>query len=155
MQHSDIDLMADMLGDPEVMRFYPAPKTREQAAAWIAWNEENYAKHGYGLWIIETYDGEFVGDCGLTWQNVNDVPTLEVGYHVVAAAQGRGYGTEAATACRDYARDVVRSPELVAIIHPENEASERVARKLGMHRLKDDHGASIPVRTVLGMTFDA
>ena len=47
------------------------------------------------------------------------------------------------------------SPELVAIIHPENEASEHVARKLGMHRLEDDRGGNIPVRTVLGMTFEA
>lgn len=155
MRPADIDLMADMLGDPEVMRFYPSAKTREQAARWITWNEENYAEHGYGLWIVETIQGEFVGDCGLTWQEVNGAPKLEVGYHVVTARQGLGYATEAAIACRDYARDVVGSPELVAIIHPENEASERVARKLGMHRLADDHGGNIPVRTVLGMTFES
>lgn len=153
MQRTDLDLMASMLGDPEVMRFYPAPKTREQTAAWIAWNEDNYARHGYGLWIIETHDGAFIGDCGLTWQEVNAVPRLEVGYHVVTPAQGRGYATEAATACRDHARDVLASPELVAIIHPENVASERVARKIGMRRLEDDHGGSISVRTVLGMRF--
>ncbi|MDR2996558.1 MAG: GNAT family N-acetyltransferase [Microbacterium sp.] len=153
MQPADLDLMAGMLGDPEVMRFYPAPKTREQAAAWIAWNERNYAEHGFGLWIVETHDGQFVGDCGLTWQEVNGVRRLEVGYHVVAALQGRGYATEAATACRDYARDVLDAPELIAIIHPDNSASEGVARKLGMQRLDDDHGGSIPVRTVLGMRF--
>lgn len=155
MESADIDLMAEMLGDADVMHFYPAPKTREQAAAWIAWNEDNYAKHGYGLWIVETRDGEFIGDCGLTWQEVNGVPKLEVGYHVIRAAQGQGYATEAAIACRDYARNVVGSKDLVAIIHPDNEASERVARKLGMHRLQDDHGGTIPVRTVLGMSFDA
>lgn len=153
MHPADLDLMAGMLGDPEVMRFYPAPKTREQAAAWIAWNEENYADHGYGLWIVETHEGVFVGDCGLTWQEVNGVAKLEVGYHVITAMQGRGYATEAATACRNYARDVVGSPDLVAIIHPDNEASAGVARKLGMDRLADDHGGNIPVRTVLGMTF--
>lgn len=155
MSPADLDLMSDMLGDGDVMRFYPAPKTREQAAAWIAWNEANYAEQGYGLWIIETHDGQFVGDCGLTWQNVNGTPRLEVGYHVVSAAQGRGYATEAATACRDYARDVIGSPELVAIIHPENKASERVAQKLGMQPLEGGRGGSIPVRTVLGMTFGA
>ncbi|MDR1441017.1 MAG: GNAT family N-acetyltransferase [Bifidobacteriaceae bacterium] len=155
MRSTDIDLMAGMLGDPKLMRFYPAPKTRQQAAAWIAWNEENYAEHGYGLWIVETHDGEFAGDCGLTWQEVNGVPKLEVGYHVVTTAQGHGYATEAAMACRDYARDAVGARELVAIIHPQNEASERVARKLGMQRLEDDHGGDISVRIVLGMTFDA
>lgn len=153
MQHDDLDLVAGMLGDPEVMRFYPAPKTREQAAAWIAWNESNYAEHGHGLWIVETHDGEFVGDCGLTWQDVNGVRRLEVGYHVVTAKQGHGYATEAATACRDHARDVLQAPELVAIIHSENRASARVAEKLGMYRFEDDRGEDKPARAVFGMTL--
>lgn len=103
---------------------------------------------------METHDGDFIGDCGLTWQKVNGIPKLEVGYHIVTRAQGNGYATEAAMACRDYARDVVGATELVAIIHPDNTASERVARKLGMQQLEDDYGGNIPVRTVLGMAFD-
>ena len=35
---------------------------------------------------------------------MDGVTELEVGYHVVPALQGRGYATEAAAACRDYAR---------------------------------------------------
>lgn len=29
---------------------------------WIAWNRRNYEEHGFGLWIIETHGGRFVGD---------------------------------------------------------------------------------------------
>ncbi len=147
--------MAELLGDPEVMAFYPAPKTRAEAAEWIAWNQRNYARHGYGLWVIETLAGDFVGDCGLTWQEVNGVSRLEVGYHVGTRWQGRGLATEAAAACRDFARDHLDVAELVAIIHPDNRASERVAEKIGMRRAADDHGGDIPVRTVLGMLLDA
>ena len=32
MTEADLDAMAALLGDPAVMRFYPAPRTREQAA---------------------------------------------------------------------------------------------------------------------------
>lgn len=151
MNDTDLDNMAVLLGDPEVMRFYPAPKTREGAAGWIQWNRENYAQHGYGLWIVQTHDGEFIGDCGLTWQEVNAAQKLEVGYHVRSDLQGQGFATEAATACRDYAREHIRATELVAIIHPDNRASERVAEKIGMHRVADDRGGNIPVRTVLSM----
>lgn len=152
MTPEDIDLMAGLLGDPEVMTYYPAPKTREEAAKWIAWNQGNYAQHGYGLWIVETHDGEFLGDCGLTWQKINGESTeLEVGYHVRSDRQGAGYATEAAAACRDFARDALKSPRLVAIIHPENTASRRVAEKLGMQPVDEDHGGPIPVRTVMGM----
>jgi RimJ/RimL family protein N-acetyltransferase len=151
MGDADLDNMAALLGDPEVMRFYPAPKSREESLAWIRWNQANYAEHGYGLWIIETLAGEFVGDCGLTWQRVHGSLALEVGYHVRPELHGLGYATEAASACRDFARAHTDSTELVAIVHPDNRASERVAEKVGMHRVADDHDGSIPVRKVLSM----
>jgi RimJ/RimL family protein N-acetyltransferase len=154
MTSGDLDDMARLLGDPLVMEFYPAPKTRDEAARWIAWNEENYAADGFGLWVVETREGDFVGDCGLTWQDVNGEPKLEVGYHVRSELHGQGLATEAAAACRDLAREHGIADELVAIIHPDNTASERVARKIGMTRLDDDHGGDIAVRTVLGMRLD-
>ncbi|MFF2844207.1 GNAT family N-acetyltransferase [Paenarthrobacter sp. NPDC057981] len=150
MTPGDLDAMASMLGDPKVMTFYPAPKPRGEAAAWIAWNQANYASHGYGLWLVETHDGEFVGDCGLTWQNVNDRLELEVGYHVRVELQGRGYATEAALACLEYARDVLGAGRLVAINHPDNMASRCVAEHLGMRHLEDDLEGST-VRTVMGV----
>lgn len=148
---ADLDLMAGLLGDPGAMRFYPSPKNRHQAAEWIAWNERNYAEYGYGLWIIETLAGDFVGDCGLTWQKVNGVEKLEVGYHLGTVWQGLGLATEAASACRDYARSITDVGEIVAIVHPANRASERVAEKIGLHRMEDDRGGRLPVRRVLGM----
>ena len=150
MTPDDLDDMASLLGDPRAMAYYPAPKTRDEAAAWISWNQANYARHGYGLWIIETLDGGFVGDCGLTWQNVNGRSELEVGYHVRVELQGVGYATEAAMACRDFARDVLDVSQLVAIIHPENVASRRVAEHLGMRHIEDELEGSI-VRTVMGI----
>lgn len=127
MTDDDLENMSAMLADPDVMEFYPRPKSRDEAQAWIDWNKSNYVEHGYGLWIIETKAGEFAGDCGLTWQAVNGRPELEVGYHVRAEMQGRGYATEAAAACRDFARNILEVAHLVAIIHPDNTASRRVA----------------------------
>ena len=132
MAPDDLDDMALLLGDPEVMTYYPRPKTRDEAVQWIEWNRALYRTHGYGLWLLSTADDGFVGDCGLTPQLVDGVTELEVGYHVRPAAQGRGYATEAAAACRDYARTVLRAERLIAIIHPDNRASQRVAEKVGL-----------------------
>ena len=151
MTDADLDDMAAMLADSDVMEYYPRPKSREEAQGWIDWNKRNYLVHGYGLWIIETTTGEFIGDCGLTWQAVNGRPELEVGYHVRAAAQGRGYATEAASACLDFARDIVGAAHLVAIIHPDNQASRRVAEKIGLEFEEDDFGGAIAVRPVYGV----
>lgn len=141
MTTDDLDDMAGLLGDPRVMTYYPAPKTRDEALGWIDWNLRNYADHGFGLWIIETHDGRFVGDCGLTWQKVHGVARLEVGYHVAVADQRRGLATEAAAACRDFARDTLGAPELIAKIDPANAASRRVAEKIGMSHVDDDAGS--------------
>jgi RimJ/RimL family protein N-acetyltransferase len=131
MTDGDLNAMAALLGDPRVMTHYPRPKTREEAQRWINWNKTNYREHGFGLWILETHDGQFVGDCGLTMQQVGGHQEIEVGYHVCFECQNQGFATEAATAARRFAAEhgVER---LVAIIDPENVPSQRVAEKIGL-----------------------
>jgi RimJ/RimL family protein N-acetyltransferase len=133
MVERDLDPMADLLADPEVMTFYAHAMSRAEALDWIRWNQRLYRERGYGLWLIELGDtGTFVGDCGLTPQEVNGTMEIEVGYHVRRSLQHRGYATEAAAAARDWARDVLRIDRLVAIIDPRNVASQRVAEKIGL-----------------------
>ena len=79
MDADDIHDMAALLGDRDVMTYYPRPKTRPEAAQWIDWNRRLYRTRGYGLWLLATADGEFAGDCGLTPQVVDGVTELEVG----------------------------------------------------------------------------
>jgi RimJ/RimL family protein N-acetyltransferase len=134
MTADDLDQMAALLGDPVVMTYYAHPRDRTESLAWIEWNQRLYREHGFGLWIIEEREtGRFVGDCGLTPQAVDGLVEIEVGYHVVTALQRRGYATEAAAACRDHARDLVGLDRLIAVIHRDNVASQRVAEKIGLH----------------------
>ncbi|MFI1093190.1 GNAT family N-acetyltransferase [Streptomyces sp. NPDC020917] len=147
MTEDDLDDMAALLGAPDVMRHYPRPRTREEAVEWIAWNRRLYRDEGFGLWVITLRDtGEFAGDCGLTPQEVDGVRELEVGYHVRTDLQSRGLATEAAGACRDFARDVLGARRLVAIIRPGNTPSQRVAAKIGLPFEKESVHAGLPVR---------
>jgi RimJ/RimL family protein N-acetyltransferase len=133
MSSVDLDDFAALLGDEDVMRYYPRPKTRSEAQRWIDWNQGLYRDHGFGLWaIILRSTGEFIGDCGLTLQRVDDAEEIEVGYHVRASLQGNGYATEAASAARDFARDRLDLHRLIAIINPANQPSQGVARKIGL-----------------------
>ncbi|MFF0880532.1 GNAT family N-acetyltransferase [Micromonospora aurantiaca (nom. illeg.)] len=133
MTVDDLDDMAALLGDPIVMRYYRRPKIRAEARDWIRWNEGLYRGHGFGLWVLRSRaTGEFVGDCGLTPQPVDGVMEVEVGYHLRTGMQGRGFATEAAAACRDHARDRLGVDRLVAIIHPDNTPSQRVAERIGL-----------------------
>jgi len=109
---------------------------------WIAWQRDNYRDHGFGLWVVETRDGAFVGDCGLTVQDVEGTPHVELGWHVRSDLRRRGYASEAAVAvCRAAAAGGLR--RLIALIRPDNDASQGVARRIGM-RLDGEvraHGA--------------
>ena len=48
MTLDDLDDMAALLGDPEVMGHYPRPKHRDEASAWITWNQRLYRTYGLG-----------------------------------------------------------------------------------------------------------
>jgi RimJ/RimL family protein N-acetyltransferase len=151
MTVDDLDLMAELLGDPVVMAYYPQPKDRAEALAWIEWNQRLYRELGFGLWLVEEREsGRFVGDCGLTPQAVDGVEEIEVGYHVATALQRRGYATEAAAACRDYARDRLSLDRLIALIHPDNVPSQRVAEKVGLRFERETIGKSGRPRWLYG-----
>lgn len=98
---------------------------------WIAWNRRNYAEYGFGLWVVETHAGEFVGDCGLTMQDVDGTWSIEAGWHVRSDLRRQGYATEAACAVREAAR-AGGVEHLIAIIRPDNVPSQRVAAKIGL-----------------------
>lgn len=131
MVESDLAEVTAYLGAPDTAQPLSGTRTGGDAARWIEWQQRNYAEHGFGLWVVETRDGELVGDCGLTVQEIEGEPFVEVGYHVRPALRGRGLATEAAMAVREAAR-AGGVEHLVAIIRPANLASQRVATKIGL-----------------------
>jgi RimJ/RimL family protein N-acetyltransferase len=68
------------------------------------------------------------------------LPTIgsdRYGWRLARSAWGCGYATEAAIAARDDALGRLGLAELISIIHPENERSQRLASKLGMARERE------------------
>jgi RimJ/RimL family protein N-acetyltransferase len=129
----DVDALARVLSDTETMRFYPAPLDCTGVENWIARNRRRYANNGHGLWaMVLKANGELIGDCGLTIQDVDGANEIEIGYHVRRDLWGQGLATEAARACRDFGFARLPVDRLVSIIRPENLPSRRVAEKNGM-----------------------
>ncbi len=131
MEMADLDDVTAVLSAPDPVRVDRPPRDRDDAVRWIEWQERNYAEHDFGLWVVETHDGTFVGDCGLTMQDVEGTLHVEVGYHVMPDQRRLGYASEAARAVRDCAA-AHGIGHLVALIRPENLPSQGVARHLGM-----------------------
>jgi hypothetical protein len=64
----DLEAYAGMLADPETMRYYPRPYTRDEARGFIEKNRHRYAADGFGVWVIAERGTEaFLGDCGLAF----------------------------------------------------------------------------------------
>ena len=133
LQPADLDFVAELLADPEVMRYYPKRYAREEAREWLERQRGRYLRDGHALWLVEDrVDGTPIGQVGLVMQTVDDAPVPEVGYLVHRPYWRRGYAAEAARGVRDHAFSAFGYPRVVSLIRPENAPSQAVARTLGM-----------------------
>ena len=83
MTLDDLDFVASLMADPEVMRHYPRCSTREEAREAIVRQRENYATYGYGRWLIqERAEERPVGLVGVLPQRVEDLEEPEVAYMI-------------------------------------------------------------------------
>jgi RimJ/RimL family protein N-acetyltransferase len=131
LELEDADALLEVLGDANAMRYYPAPFDRERVLGWIQWAQRSYTEHGFGLWaVIRRSDGRFLGDCGPMVQPVEGGLVPEVGYHIVPAEQGRGYATEAASACVSWVLENTVYDRVCSIVGPDNAPSRAVAAKV-------------------------
>jgi RimJ/RimL family protein N-acetyltransferase len=132
---ADLDALYEVFADPEARRFYPEMVAREKVLGWIEWNLRNYGETGFGLWAMEPRgEARLIGDCGLTWQEVDGRQELELGYHLLATERGKGYATEAARACLAYAFRKLDPPLVCSIVRPDNIASCAVAGRIHRDR---------------------
>ena len=134
---NDLDALAAMVADEDQMRFYRRVRTREEAAAWIERTRAIYSEHGFGFWAVELRRRpSFIGYCGVRPLALEGVAETEIGWRIDKAFWNRGLATEAAIAARDVAFGRFALTRLVAMIHPDNLASLRVAEKIGMQSEK-------------------
>ncbi len=93
---------------------------------------------GYGAWSAEDRaSGRYVGEIGLF--QPPSYPEIEIGWTLMAEAEGRGFAFEGARAARDWAYGVLGLTTLVSYIDPRNNRSIRLAERLGARR--DDAAA--------------
>ena len=100
------------------------------------WYEKQFYRYKNNLGgmnaLLEKQSGKLIGHCGLLIQNVDKIPELEIGYSILAKYWNRGFATESAKKCRDYAFENNLSNSLISIISLSNKASQAVAVKNGM-----------------------
>ena len=136
---TDLDSMAELFADVEVMKFSSGTKSREESQAWLERCLNNYSEFGFGLWAVVKKDGlEVIGYCGLScFPDICGQKETEVGYRLMRSEWGCGFATEAAIAVRDYGFMKEGLSRLIALVDPNNVTSIRVAQKMGMRFEKE------------------
>jgi len=133
MDHSDYDALYAVLADSDIMQHYPYTFDEARVRRWIIRNIERYEQDGFGLWaVVLKENGEMIGDCGITMQNIHGTMLPEIGYHIRKDQQRKGYASEAAAACISYAFENYDFPAVYSYMKYTNVASYSTAMKNGM-----------------------
>jgi [ribosomal protein S5]-alanine N-acetyltransferase len=145
---ADIYPFYDICSNPNVMRYIgngslPTLEDIEQSIRrWIA----QYKDEGYSLQaLVYQKTNALMGFCGFLNQEINGQLSVELGYRLGEAYWGKGFATEAASAMRDHGFHTLQLKKLISVIQPANNASCRVAEKLGLTLLGEYEHQGQPV----------
>lgn len=160
IDQDDFDFFIRLHADPVVARYLPhgKPRSSQESLAWLQSVLQSYEALALGqLAVLRKSDGMLIGRCGLSdlavearasvaavprgWYQRAEAPVAagivferELGYTFDRSSWGQGYASEAARCVFDYARDVLRLPRVISLIHPENVRSLRLAQRFGVLR---------------------
>jgi ribosomal-protein-alanine N-acetyltransferase len=133
LEIEDLDALAKMYADVEIMRFIGSGKTISRAnteASIARWNEYEL-KHGFSNWaIIRNEDNAFTGKCGFSY--LPESTEIEISYMLDEPYWGNGYASEIAGAALEYGFEKLGLKRIVALVYPQNSPSIKVLEKIGM-----------------------
>jgi RimJ/RimL family protein N-acetyltransferase len=151
----DFNTLFEIMSDEEIMKHYPAPFDEERTRGWIMWNVNNYKKYGFGLWaVILKETGEFIGDCGITIQNIEGEILPEIGYHIHKKYWRCGFGSEAAKAVRNWVFHNTDYDTIYSYMKYTNVGSYSTAIAIGMKKVKEYPDPKNEISYVYAITRD-
>lgn len=137
---ADLDAMAAISADEEVMAFFPNTQDRTYTKGFIERMQEEYRQRGYCYFAVELLkSGEFIGFLGLHLQEfVSDfTPCTDIGWRFKKEVWNRGLASEGAKRCLEYGFKNLGLPKIYSITPKINLKSERIMQKAGMQKEKD------------------
>lgn len=140
---------AEFFKDREALEYLPDPgfpSAIERSKDWINKQLTRYSNRYFGLQALHNKKtGEFIGQCGLLFQIIDNEWEVEVGYHILKKYWGQGYAPEAAKLFIEFAFKNNLSNNIISIINIANSRSQRVAHKNGLKREKQTKWSDLAV----------
>jgi ribosomal-protein-alanine N-acetyltransferase len=132
---SDLDDLFAFYSNPEVVKYIPdAPRSYQETKEELEWFLNGHPKFPeLGLWAtIHKQTDDFIGRCGLIPWTIDEEHEVEVAFALSKAYWGQGLATEVAQALVHYGFEHLQLSRLICLIEHGNQASIKVATKIGM-----------------------
>lgn len=153
MTEDDFYALYKILTDSDIMQHYPYTFNEERVNKWIKRNMEKYQIFGFGLWAVCLKESEeMIGDCGLTMQIINGQIKPEIGYHIRADKQRKGYAKEAAIAVRDWTFKNTPFDIVYSYMKYTNEPSMKTAISYGCKQVDEFTDETHEITKVFAIT---
>lgn len=139
-QPDDIDAIDAITSDPEGSRYAGdgQPLPRSEAERWMEVTLDNYRTKGYGASaFVEKASGKLIGIGGLV-RSSREIGDAEIIYFFARPYWGQGLAKEIVPALLEDGFRTHGLRTIIATIHPDNVASQRVAVAAGMRYLRTD-----------------
>ena len=137
VENDFIDL-CEILQDKDVMYAYEHSFSEKEVKNWYNKNIERNNENSFGLWaVIHKETKEYLGQCGLTIQDLNGEKYLEIRYLFKKKHWYNSYAVEAALGCKNYAFEILNANKIYSIIRENNIPSQNVAKRKGMEKVNE------------------
>lgn len=134
-KEADRSAFAEINRNTHVMRYFPAPLSKEESDNFVNRIIAELEENGLGLYAVEIKDtGEFIGYVGFHRFNFDAPisPAWEIGWRISDRYWHKGFATEAAAACLAHARGHHLLDTLYSFTSIHNLPSENVMKRIGM-----------------------
>jgi RimJ/RimL family protein N-acetyltransferase len=134
--------MAALNADPEVMEFFPKLSSETETQAFIERMQKQFIQKGFCYFAVdELENGEFIGFIGISEQTyeADYTPCVDIGWRLDKKKWGKGYATEGAKRCLEFAFDQMKLETIKSVAPVVNIKSQRVMQKIGMKKVKNFH----------------
>ncbi len=142
------DHLADLIPlhlDPEVSRYLGGVRSAEATRDYLTVNLAHWEQYGFGLWVVKSPDGVFMGRAGIRHLWVDDVDEVEVAYTFAEPFWGHGFAGEVLVALVQIGFRQLSIPSLTGLVITGNGASRRVLERHGFKLKKESTFPGEPV----------
>jgi len=138
LHSEDIPDLINLWTDIDVTRYLGGPRDVDTLRKDLVATADNPLAEQFVLWpLVEKSSRRVIGHSGILEKVVDGLREYEIIYVLAKSVWGKGYATEIGRGLCIYAYHVRNLNRLIALVEPENKASERVAVKIGMHLEKE------------------